>query len=149
MHLQWLNTDAIVALIDANSVSGTYHVLAKTRTREQMIENAAVLVRVLKRAHASRFKKYQEKIEREGEEEKASPGAVNRQKRYVRNGKVLFYPLILLFFFIHSSPSIFLWESSGGYVVLWFTTPMFPCGIMRKYFWLGEVRVVVSPNTYT
>ena len=51
MHLQWLNTNAIVALIDANSVSGTYHVLAKTRTREQMIENAAFLIRVLKRAH--------------------------------------------------------------------------------------------------
>jgi hypothetical protein len=30
-----------------------------------MIENAAVLVRVLKRAHAGRFKKYQEKLERE------------------------------------------------------------------------------------
>jgi hypothetical protein len=30
-----------------------------------MIENAALLIRVLKRAHASRFKKYQEKLEQE------------------------------------------------------------------------------------
>jgi hypothetical protein len=40
-------------------------VLAQARSQEQMIENAAVLVRVLKRAHASRFKKYQERLERE------------------------------------------------------------------------------------
>jgi hypothetical protein len=32
-----------------------------------MIESAAVLVRVLKRAHAIRFKKYQEKLEKEKE----------------------------------------------------------------------------------
>ena len=67
MHLQWLinNTKATVALIDVNPIGGTYQVLAQTGTQEQMIENAAVLVRVLKRAHASRFKKYQEKLERE------------------------------------------------------------------------------------
>jgi hypothetical protein len=29
------------------------------------VENAAVLVRMLRRAHASRFKNYQEKLERE------------------------------------------------------------------------------------
>jgi hypothetical protein len=65
MRLQWLNTNASFALVDVNPVSGTYHVLAQTTTREQMLENAAVLVRVLRRAHASRFKKYQEKLERE------------------------------------------------------------------------------------
>jgi hypothetical protein len=65
MHLQWLNTNSIVALIDVNPVNGKYQVLAQASTQEQMIENAAVLVRVLKRAHASRFKKYQEKLERE------------------------------------------------------------------------------------
>lgn len=41
MHLQWLRTKASVALIDVNPVSGTYHVLAHTTTREQMVENAA------------------------------------------------------------------------------------------------------------
>ena len=67
MHLQWVfnNTKATVALIDVNPVGGSYQVLAQSTTEEQMIENAAVLVRVLKRAHASRFKKYQEKLERE------------------------------------------------------------------------------------
>ena len=65
MHLQWLNSKATVALIDVNPIGGTYHVLAQTRTQEQMVENAAVLVRVLRRAHASRFKKYQEKLEHE------------------------------------------------------------------------------------
>jgi hypothetical protein len=69
MHLQWLfnnnNTKATVALIDVNPVGGSYQVLAQTRTQEQMIENAAVLVRVLRRPHASRFKKYQENVERE------------------------------------------------------------------------------------
>jgi len=65
MHLQWLKTNDTIALIDVNPVTGTYHVLAQSRTQEQMIENAAVLIRVLKRAHASRFKKYQEKLERE------------------------------------------------------------------------------------
>jgi hypothetical protein len=48
MHLQWLNSKATVALIDVNPIGGTYHVLAQTRTQEQMVENAAVLVRVLK-----------------------------------------------------------------------------------------------------
>jgi hypothetical protein len=67
MHLQWLiNTNATVALIDVNPVGGSYQMLAKASTQEQMIENAAVLVRVLRRAHASRFKKYQEKLERKG-----------------------------------------------------------------------------------
>jgi hypothetical protein len=68
MHLQWLfnkNAKANFALIDVNPVGGSYQVLAQARTQEQMIENAAVLVRVLKRAYASRFKKYQEKLERE------------------------------------------------------------------------------------
>jgi hypothetical protein len=65
MHLQWLKTNDTIALIDVNPVTGTYHVLAQSRTQEQMVENAAVLVRVLRRAHASRFKKYQEKLERE------------------------------------------------------------------------------------
>jgi hypothetical protein len=65
MHLQWLNTKASFALIDVNPVGGSYQVLAQASTQEQMIENAAVLVRVLRRAHASRFKKYQEKLERE------------------------------------------------------------------------------------
>jgi hypothetical protein len=66
MHLQWLiNTNASVALVDVNPVTGSYHVLVQASTQEQMMENAAVLVRVLKRAHASRFKKYQEKLERE------------------------------------------------------------------------------------
>lgn len=65
MHLQWLNSNSTVALINVNPVSGTYHVLAQSRTREQMVENAAVLVRVLRRAHASRFKKYQEELEHE------------------------------------------------------------------------------------
>ncbi len=65
MHLQWLKTNATIALIDVSPVTGTYHVLAQTKTREQMIENAAVLIRVLKRAHASRFKKYQENLEKE------------------------------------------------------------------------------------
>jgi hypothetical protein len=66
MHLQWLiNTNATVALVDVNPVKGTYHVLAQTTTREQMVENAAVLIRVLRRAHASRFRKYQQKLERE------------------------------------------------------------------------------------
>jgi hypothetical protein len=65
MHLQWLNTKANFALIDVNPVGRSYQVLAQARTQEQMIENAAVLVRVLKRVHASRFKKYQEKLEKE------------------------------------------------------------------------------------
>jgi len=65
MHLQWLNTNAKVILIDVNPLGGSYHVLAQARTQKHMVENAAVLVRVLKRAHASRFKKYQEKLERE------------------------------------------------------------------------------------
>jgi len=65
MHLQWLNTNATFALVDVNPVTGSYHVLAQARTQEQMVESAAVLVRVLRRAHASRFKKYQEKLERE------------------------------------------------------------------------------------
>ena len=70
MHLQWLNTkEAKIALIDVNPVSGSYQALAQASSREQMIENAAVLVRVLKRSHASRFKKYQEKLEREKEGE--------------------------------------------------------------------------------
>jgi hypothetical protein len=56
------------ALIDINPVNGKYQVLAQSSTQGQMIENAAVLVRVLKRAHASRFKKYQEKLQREKEE---------------------------------------------------------------------------------
>lgn len=34
-------------------------------SQEHMVENAAVLVRMLRRAHASRFKIYQEKLERE------------------------------------------------------------------------------------
>ncbi len=34
-----------------------------------MTENAAVLIRVLKGAHASRFKKYQEKLEGEKRQE--------------------------------------------------------------------------------
>ena len=51
MHLQWLKTNDTIALIDVNPVTGTYHVLAQTKTREQMIENAAFLIRVLKRAH--------------------------------------------------------------------------------------------------
>jgi hypothetical protein len=68
MHLQWLKTNDTIALIDVNPVTGTYHVLAQSRTQEQMIENAAVLIRVLKRAHASRFKKYQVKLERENVE---------------------------------------------------------------------------------
>jgi hypothetical protein len=63
MHLQWLNTKTCFALIDVNPVGGSYQVLAQASTQQQMIENAAVLVRVLKRAHASRFKKYQEKLE--------------------------------------------------------------------------------------
>ena len=64
MHLQWLiNNKATVALIDVNPVGGSYQVLAHASTQEQMIENAAVLVRVLRRAHASRFKKYQERLE--------------------------------------------------------------------------------------
>jgi hypothetical protein len=66
MHLQWLNnTKASFALIDVNPVSEKYQVLAQATTQEQMVENAAVLVRVLRRAHASRFKKYQEKLEQE------------------------------------------------------------------------------------
>jgi hypothetical protein len=65
MHLQWLKTNDTIALIDVNPVTGTYDVLAQTRMREQMTENAAVLIRVLKRAHTSRFKKYQGKLERE------------------------------------------------------------------------------------
>jgi len=65
IHLQWLKTNDTIALIDVNPVTGTYHVLAESRTQEQMIENAAVLIRVLKRAHASRFKKHQEKLELE------------------------------------------------------------------------------------
>jgi hypothetical protein len=65
MHLQWLNTKANFALIDVNPVGRSYQVLAQARTQEQMIENAAVLVRGLKRVHASRFKKYQEKLEKE------------------------------------------------------------------------------------
>jgi hypothetical protein len=69
MHLQWLKTNDTIALIDVNPVTGTYHVLAQSRTQEQMIENAAVLVRVLRRAHASRFRKYQEKLESEKAEE--------------------------------------------------------------------------------
>jgi hypothetical protein len=44
------------------------HVGVCPSRQEQMIENAAVLIRVLKRAHASRFKKYQEKLERKGRE---------------------------------------------------------------------------------
>jgi len=61
MHLQWLfnnnnDTKATVALIDVNPIGGSYQVLAESRTQEQMIENAAVLIRVLRRAHASRFK---------------------------------------------------------------------------------------------
>jgi hypothetical protein len=44
------------ALIDVNPVSESYQVLAQTSSQEQMVENAAVLVSVLKRAHASRFK---------------------------------------------------------------------------------------------
>ena len=41
--------------------------LAQSRTQEQMIENAAGLIRVCleKSTHASCFKKYQEKLERE------------------------------------------------------------------------------------
>jgi hypothetical protein len=50
MHLQWLNTNSIVALIDVNPVNGKYQVLAQASTQastqEQMIENAAVLVRL-------------------------------------------------------------------------------------------------------
>jgi hypothetical protein len=65
MHLQWLNTNTKVALIDLNPVTGAYHVLAQASTQEQMAQNAVVLVRVLKRAHANRFKKYQERLERE------------------------------------------------------------------------------------
>ena len=65
MHLQWLSTKSTVALIDVNPVSGKYQMLAQANTQQQMIENAAVLVRVLKRAHASRFKNYQENLERE------------------------------------------------------------------------------------
>jgi hypothetical protein len=65
MHLQWLKTNDTIAIIDVNPITGTYHVLAQSGTQEQMVENAAVLVRVLRRAHASRFKKYQEKLERE------------------------------------------------------------------------------------
>jgi hypothetical protein len=41
-----------------------------------MVENAAILISVLKRAHASRFKKYQEKLERE------------KAERWKRNGVV-------------------------------------------------------------
>jgi hypothetical protein len=52
-------------LIDVSPVGGKYQVLAPASTQEQMIENAVVLVRVLRRTHASRFKKYQEKLERE------------------------------------------------------------------------------------
>ena len=55
MHLQWLSTKSTVALIDVNPVSGKYQMLAQANTQQQMIENAAVLVRVLKRAHASRL----------------------------------------------------------------------------------------------
>jgi hypothetical protein len=40
MHLQWLKTNDTIALIDVNPVTGTYHVLAQSRTQEQMIENA-------------------------------------------------------------------------------------------------------------
>jgi hypothetical protein len=65
MHLQWLNTKASFALIDITPVNGKYQVLAQASTQEQMIENAAVLVHVLKRAHASRLRKYQEKLQRE------------------------------------------------------------------------------------
>jgi hypothetical protein len=65
MHLQWLSTKSTVALIDVSPVNGSYQVLAQASAQEQMIENAAVLVRVLKRAHASRFRKYQEKLELE------------------------------------------------------------------------------------
>lgn len=65
MHLQWLNIKSTVALIDVNPISGKYQVLAQASTQQEMIENAAVLVCVLKRAHASRFKMYQEKLERD------------------------------------------------------------------------------------
>jgi hypothetical protein len=41
-----------------------------------VIENAAVLVRVLKRAHTSRFKKYQVKLE----QEKAEIREKNKEK---------------------------------------------------------------------
>ncbi len=70
MHLQWLNnnTQTKIALIDINPVNGKYQVLAQANTQQQMIENVAVLVRVLKRAHASRFIKYQEKLEKEKEQ---------------------------------------------------------------------------------
>ncbi len=68
MHLQWLNTNAKIALIDVNPVGGSYQVLAQASTPEQIIENAAVLVRVQKRAHASRFKKYQQALEGEKSE---------------------------------------------------------------------------------
>lgn len=51
MHLQWLNTNSIVALIDVNPVNGKYQVLAQPSTREQMIENAAVLVRLLRQLY--------------------------------------------------------------------------------------------------
>lgn len=49
MHLQWLNTKTCFALIDVNPVGGSYQVLAQASTQQQMIENAAVLVRALKR----------------------------------------------------------------------------------------------------
>ena len=55
-----IKTNDTIALIDVNPVTGTYHLLAQSRTQEQMIENAAVLIRVLKIAHASRFKKFRD-----------------------------------------------------------------------------------------
>ena len=81
MHLQWLNMKNTVGLIDVNPVGGSYQVLAQASTQEQMIENAAVLVRVLRRAHASRFKKYQEKLE----QEKAEIREKNKEKRKKRD----------------------------------------------------------------
>jgi hypothetical protein len=60
MDLQWLKTNDTIALIDVNPITRTYHVLAQSRTQEQMIENAAALIRVLKIAHASRFKKFRD-----------------------------------------------------------------------------------------
>jgi hypothetical protein len=67
IHLQWLSTKSTVALVDINPVNGKDQVLAQASTQEQMVENAAVLIRALKRAHASGFKKYQEKLEKEKE----------------------------------------------------------------------------------
>ena len=42
MHLQWLKTNATIALIDVNPVTRTCHMLAQTTTREQMSDNDAI-----------------------------------------------------------------------------------------------------------